>query len=315
MKYIAIILCVFINSAYTVEIIATGVVESKKTQNIMMPQVRSFNGKISEMAEEGSFVEKGDMVMRVDGSDAFNKIESQQESLDVFKATSERDLIDLKIQKNDASVAYERAKVKKKVAAVKAKVPVNFIGELEYKERQLALKQAEKDLGKTEDNLNEVLKKENEKKLEIKLGLEQKQKSLQYWKNKLDSYTVKAKQSGYVIYGTHNWTGNKFQTGDQVQSGFEIMKVSQNDNMQITTWINAIDVPSVKLSQTANITFDALPDIQTTGTIDYIAEGGADKKDWGNGLYYEVIINIEPENQPSGLLSGMSAMIKIHTGG
>ncbi|WP_395373938.1 HlyD family secretion protein [Marinicella sp. W31] len=311
MKYILCMLLVstVVNAR---EMYITGVVESSKTQNVLMPLVRSFNGKISDMAEEGSFVEPGDVLMQVDGAEVYSTIESQQESLDVFRATSKRDLINLKIEKNNAMVAHEKAKVDKKVAQVRAQVPVNFIGELEYKERQLALKQSDKALNQAQAALAEVVRKEQEKEQEIKLGLEQKNSKLDYWKERLESFSVKAQQSGYVIYGTQNWTGRKIQTGDQVQSGSEVLKVSQNGNMKIIAWINAIDIPAIQLDNAVTVAFDALPGVKTTGSIEEISAGGEDKQDWGSGLYYKVVIALNDTDELP-LLAGMSALISIQT--
>jgi len=313
MKYIVclLIFCVSVK-AHARDMLITGVVESSQTQNVLMPLVRSFNGKISEMTEEGKYVQPGDVLMQVDGAEVYSTIESQQEALDVFKATSERDLIGLKIEKNNAMVAFEKAKVDKKVAQVRAQVPVNFIGELEYKERQLALKQADKNLSQTNAALAEVVRKEQEKEKEIELGLSQRNKKLEYWKDRLDSFTVKAEQSGYVIYGTQTWTGRKIQTGDQVQSGAEVMKVSQNTNMKVIAWINAIDIPAIQLKQSVKVAFDALPGVETTGSILEISAGGEDKQDWGSGLYYKVVIELSGTDELP-LLAGMSALISIQT--
>ena len=310
-KYIVCLLCLS-SAIQAKELLITGVVESSKTQNVLMPLVRSFNGKISEMVDEGSYVEPGDVLMRVDGAEVYSTIESEQESLDVFKATSKRDLIGLKIEKNDAMVAFEKAKVDKKVAQVRAQVPVNFIGELEYKERQLALKQADKVLNQAKAGLAEVVRKEQEKEKEIEYGLTQKNKKLDYWQNRLESFTIHAQQSGYVIYGTQTWTGSKIQMGDQVQSGVEVMKVSQNSNMKIIAWINAIDVPAIRLEQNVSVAFDALPGVSATGAVEEISAGGEDKQDWGSGLYYKVVIKLN-DSDDLPLLAGMSALINIQT--
>jgi multidrug efflux pump subunit AcrA (membrane-fusion protein) len=62
-------------NSYAQSIYITGSIESKTTQHVLMPLVPSFNGKISEMAEEGSAVKKGDFLLRVDGSNIDSQIE------------------------------------------------------------------------------------------------------------------------------------------------------------------------------------------------------------------------------------------------
>lgn len=290
--------------------IYTGMVESSQTQVVNMPQVRGWQGKISEMAEEGTFVNIGEFLVRIDGSEIDSTIESKIEQLDVFKASAKRDMIQIEIDLNNANLDYQKAMVDRKVAQLKADVPVNFIGELEYKERQLALKKSIKALDEAENNLKATQQKQKEKQLEINLGLEQKQKDLAYWQGQLDSLTINATQSGYVIYAAHPWTGSKYQVGDQVNSGMEIMKVSKKQKMKVKAWVNAIDIPSLSEGKAVHVLFDALPNVQIKGEITTISSGGRDKKDWGDGLYYEVEISLHDTDNIE-LLPGMSALIKL----
>lgn len=300
-------LILFIASSCQAEMF-TGMVESSQTQVVNMPQVRGWQGKISEMTEEGTYVEVGDFLVRIDGSELDSTIESKTEQLDVFRASAKRDMIQIQIDLNNAKLAFEKAQVARKVAQLKADVPVDFIGELEFKERQLTLKKAIKTLDESKNELKTIEQKQREKKTEIDLGTIQKEKDLAYWKNQLDSMSVTAEQTGYVIYASHPWTGSKYQAGDQANSGMEILKVSKKQNMKVTAWVNAIDIPNVEKGKSVSVSFDALPNAKITGQIMKVSAGGRDKKDWGNGLYYEVEISLnDADNIP--LLPGMSALI------
>src|SRR5690606_41817393 len=52
---------------------------------------------IADLATEGSRVEVGDLIARIDGSDLDATIEAQKEALDVYQASSKRDMIQLRI--------------------------------------------------------------------------------------------------------------------------------------------------------------------------------------------------------------------------
>ncbi len=288
----------------------TGMVESSQTQVVNMPQVRGWQAKISEMIDEGSFVNEGDFLVRIDGSELDNTIESKTEQLDVYKASSKRDMIQVQIDYNNALLAYEKAKVSRKVAQLKADVPIDFIGELEYKERQLTLKKSIKTLNESENSLGAIKQQQQEKKIEVELGLLQKQKDLAYWQNQLNTMTINATQSGYVIYATHPRTGSKYQTGDQANSGMEILKVSKKQNMKVKAWVNAIDIPKINKGKTVSVAFDALPNVTVEGQINEVSSGGRDKNDWGDGLYYEIDISLN-NTDSIPLLPGMSALITL----
>ncbi len=291
-------------------VMLTGEVESSQTQQVTMPMVRSWRAEIADMAAEGSRVDVGDLVARIDGSDLDATIEGQKEALDVYQASSKRDMIQLKIDVNNAELAYEKAKVDHKVAELKAGVPMNFIGELAYKERQLTLKQISKILTDNNKKLAALKLREKEKQQEIELGLQQKQQQLTYWQERLASLTINANQAGYVIHATHPWNGTKFQIGDQVQTGQVIVKVSKITDMRVKAWVNAIDLPKVQENQSVEVLFDALPGIVLKGQIITISAGGHDKKNWGTGLYYEITVDLD-DSDAVELLPGMSALVHI----
>ena len=311
---IIIALFVFLNfQAFADTVLATGTVESKKTQRVLMPLVPSFNGKLSEMVDEGTSVEVGDLLIRIDGTDVNSKIESLEEQLTTFEATSKKTEIDLLIQLNTAQISFDRADTNLKIAKMKAEVPLNYIGELAFKQNQLSQKTAEKVFQKTVNDLNEVKKKQKEARSEKKLGIAQKQKKLSFQKDLLSNYTVYAERTGYVVNATHPWNGSKIQLGDQLQSGWPVLTVSENSDLQISAWINAIDIPHIKLGQQVKIQFDAFMDSSYTGKITSISAGGGDRKSWGNGLYYQVIIEFNGQKKDK-LLVGMSAVVEIETG-
>lgn len=309
MKTILLLLLSMTASADTVYI--TGELESKNTQHILMPLVPSFNGKISEMAAEGSYVKKGDFLVRIDGASLDSQVESQKEALESYKATAKKNAVEFEIQLNTAEINYESTKINFEIAQMQAETPLDFIGELKYKQNQLALKNSEKAYKKAIKDLEEKRTVITNSKKEVLIGIDSKQKKLEYLESTLDNFTIVAKQEGYVVYSSHPWSGEKFQEGDQSQSGFRLMSVSQNNNMQVVASINAIDIPRLSINQVAKIKFDAFLNKAYQGKIIKISSGGSDKQVWGDALYYQATIEIS-EQVPKDLLIGMSAQVAIN---
>ncbi|KAA3640797.1 MAG: HlyD family efflux transporter periplasmic adaptor subunit [Proteobacteria bacterium] len=308
MKLLVVVL--FIINWPVSALMLTGEVESSQTQEIIMPMVRSWRAEIADMATEGSRVAPGDFVVRIDGSDLDATIEAQQEALDVYVAASKRDMTQLQIDLNNAHLAYEKAQVDQQIAELKASVPLEFIGELAFKERQLALKQSLKTLADNKKKYQALQLRIKEKQKEVDLGLEQKHKELVYWQERLQNLTMNAQQDGFVIHATHPWNGTKYQIGDQVRTGLVIAKVSKTTDMRVKAWINAIDLPKISQDKVVTVQFDALPHVKLSGKISHISAGGHDKKNWGEGLYYEIIVALKNGND-IGLLPGMSALVWV----
>jgi multidrug resistance efflux pump len=288
----------------------TGELESINTQRVLMPLVPSFNGKISEMELEGKRVKKGDLLIRIDGSNIDTQLEAQKDDLENYLATAKRSEIEDKIKLNTAQINFDSAKINFEIAQMQAEIPEDFIGELKYKQNQLQLKNREKAYKKSISDLNEqkTVIQNNQKK--VALGIKQKQKKLDYLTSTLKDFTIYAEQDGYIIYATHNWTGEKIQEGDQIQTGTTIMNVSENDDLEIIASVNAIDIPKLSVGQKAEIKFDAFMDKSFSGKITKISSGGSDKKIWGDALYYQASIQLE-DTPPDNLLLGMSAQVTI----
>ncbi len=311
MKRYLVVLFVLCNfNAIAKTLLATGTIESENTQHVLMPLVQSFNGKVNEMIAEGTAVQKGDLLARIDGSSVDGKIESLKEQLETFIETAKKSEIDAQITLNNSQIAFEKAQINQKIAQMKAQLPLDFIGELKYKQNQLAYKNAQKSFQKAQNDLNEAKQKQQEKLQSNKQEYAQKQKKLNVQQQSLKNLTLYAEQTGYVVYSTHPWTGKKIQAGDQLQTGMEILSVSQNNKLKIVAWLNAIDIPNIKLNQKVTVSFDAYLTQSYPGEITLISQGGEEKKAWGNGLYYRIEVKLMEKPQLN-LLIGMSALIEI----
>ncbi len=291
-------------------ILVTGQVESRHSQDILTPVTTNRQGKISELADEGSWVDAGDVVVQFDGSDVDSRILAAEDDLMLFKANIRRDLIRLEIAMRNADLDAEKAQVEVEIANMEAGVPLDLIGELEYRERQLRKARADNALIETRQQLSDATKALSEKQIELELGLARKTDKLDMWRNMLESYTIVAEQPGFVIHSVHPWSGSKLQEGDQAHSGMQVASVAQNTNMQVISWVNAVDIPHLADDQNVSIRFDAVEAVILQGTISEIALAGDVKPEWGDGLYYRVVIEMQGA-EALELLSGMSVLVEI----
>jgi multidrug efflux pump subunit AcrA (membrane-fusion protein) len=100
----------------------------------------------------------------------------------------------------------------------------------------------------------------------------------------------------------------KIQPGQFTQAGQVVIVLGDLVHMQIkTTDLSERDVPAVQIGQTANIYIEAL-DITVTGKVTKISPVS---ETVGGDVVYPV--TIELDEQPAGLLWGMSAEVEIQT--
>jgi multidrug efflux pump subunit AcrA (membrane-fusion protein) len=100
----------------------------------------------------------------------------------------------------------------------------------------------------------------------------------------------------------------KTQAGELAQAGQVVIVLADLAHMQIvTTDLSERDVPAVQVGQTANVYIEAL-DVTVTGKVIQISPIS---KTVGGDVVYPV--TIELDEQPEGLLWGMSAEVEIQT--
>lgn len=126
----------------------------------------------------------------------------------------------------------------------------------------------------------------------------------------LKTFTVKATQDGYVIYGNHPWNRSKFQEGDNVQTSFKVAQVADTSDLAMRVWVNSVDRPHIEAGSPVRIIMDALPDRELSGRLVTISDSGAKRAEWGNAVYYEGIVSFDKASATK-LLPGMSALVEL----
>ncbi len=291
-------------------LLVTGEVASMRSQYVLAPQTSSWRTQLTYLAKEGDRVEPGDLIMQVDGTSIESRQRSAEDDLARYQAESQRDLARLELAYNQAELDLQRASIEQQIAKMKAEVPAAFIGELEYQERQLTLEQSDRSVTQEQEAFDNANQRLTDKRNEIKLAVEHKTQQLQIWDQMLAGVEIRAEQPGFVLHRSNPWTGTKYQTGDQVQTSWEIAMVADDSALQVIAWINAIDIPKVNLGSAVQLRFDALPTATVEGRISFIPEAGEGRQLWGKGLYHRAIVDLPDDHQLS-LLPGMSVQVQI----
>lgn len=287
----------------------TGEVFSRQAQEIIVPLTSNWQARISRMIEEGSAVQPGDVVVEFDGAEAARELEQQREAARAERAKTDRDLARLEKEVSQAEYALELAVLAVELAELAAATPKDLIGAIDYEENQLSLERAGKEQDNAEKRLADVTKGLRERRQQARLDEKKAELAENWWQDMLQSFTVKASQAGYVIYGNHPWTRDKYQEGDTVRTSFNVAQVADTGSLAIKVWINSVDRPRLEAGSPVQIVFDALPSLQVEGELVSISDSGSKKNDWGEAVYYEGVVVFD-DTQAPGLLPGMSALVE-----
>ncbi len=118
----------------------------------------------------------------------------------------------------------------------------------------------------------------------------------------LEQLIVTAPFSGFI-------TELHVRANEWVAPGQPVLLLAQLQDLRIeTTDLNEIDVTQVNVGDKAIITFDALPDVVTTGTVNSIGLKAAE----GSGVNYPVVIELDA--LPEEIRWGMTAFVDVEIG-
>lgn len=289
----------------------TGEVFSRQAQEIIVPLTTNWQARISAMAPEGSFVEKGDVVVEFDGTEAARQLEAQRENALTELARTERDLATVEKELVQAQFQYEKAQVTLELARLNAGIPENLVGSLLYDEYQLALEQANRALDDAGKQLADKRRDRDARYRQAAMDARKAEIQEQWWDQMLANFKVRARQPGYVIYLNHPWTRAKFQEGDNVQTSFQVAQIANTADLAINVWINGVDRPRIEAGKPVRIVFDALPRQAFEGTLVSVSDSGVRRREWGDAVYYEGLVELGDDAE-SGLMPGMSALVELH---
>lgn len=309
----ACLLLVVFQPAWAAEsFLLTGEVYSRKAQEIIVPLTTNWQARISVMVPEGSYVETGQVVVEFDGTEAARQLETQRETSRTERARTERDLATVEKELVQAEFQLKQARATLDLASMKAEVPADLIGGLEHAENQLAKEQAIKALANAEKLLADKQKDRTERYKQAEMDVRKTELQEQWWAEMLESFKVKARQPGYMVYGNHPWTRAKFQEGDNVQTSFQIAQVADTSDLAIKVWINGVDKPHVKPDIPVRVVMDALPGQEFSGVLKSVSDSGAKRLEWGDAIYYEGIVEL-PQAAEKNFMPGMSALVEAES--
>jgi multidrug efflux pump subunit AcrA (membrane-fusion protein) len=338
-------------SRFVHEITERGNVESASNIEIRC-EVQSKNSvgtTILEIIPEGTYVEKGTVVCRLDSSALENDRVKQQivcsnSEAALIKATN--DLENAKIAKEE----YDKGTYKEAMLQIEAEMSTaeenkrravdylaysqrlfdrGYVTKLQLEGDEFAVKKADIDY-QVADKKREVLEKYTREKMlnqldsaiatadaakraaerTHQLDLDQ----LALVESQVEKCIIKAPEPGQVVYA--NETGNRgtkdiiIQEGEMVRERQVIIRLPDPKRMQVKAKINEARVSLVTEGMSAAIRMDAYPDLELGGEVSKVNEYPAPTS-WFNPNVkeYETVVRIA--QSPPGMKPGLTAEVRI----
>ena len=306
MSCLAHVLAIGLQPVLAVPPLLTGVIEDGGSQVIEMPATPgTWIRNVDWMAPEGVWVNKGDVVVRINPGQLIEQEESRRTSLEEQTMNMAAQDAQNLIAVIDAETQLEQAKSTRQLAWLDAQIPSTAITQLDYEKSQLALQNAENALRLAEEALEHALQKREEHEPVAKQAIEHAQTTWQQSRDALDQIDILAERDGIMLYGENPRTGAKIFPGEALPTGSLIATIAARGQLQFVFWVHDADVRKVDTSDVLTVIPDALPFQEIEAKVIWISNYAVERESWSEGGYFKLIA--EPmELIPGEWLPGMA---------
>lgn len=278
---------------FTVKATATGELKAKRSEKIRGPQglrqANIYQLTISDMVAEGTIVEKGDYVAKLDRSELDTKLKDIQTEIEKIETQLAQTEIDTAIELRgirDQLINLNFSKKEKQLEVEQSKYEAPMI----IQKVQIELERTARDYNQLLSKY-ELTKEKSEAQIsEINASLKQNISKRDRYATLGDELTIKAPKKGMVIYH-RSWNG-KVTAGSQVSVWDPtVAELPDLTDMVSKTFVNEVDISRVKKGQDVIMMVDAFPNKEYTGTVLTVANIGEQLRNY-DAKVFEVTVQV-----------------------
>ncbi|MBU1369644.1 MAG: HlyD family efflux transporter periplasmic adaptor subunit [Bacteroidetes bacterium] len=281
---------------FVISVSTTGELEAKSSEKIYGPspsslrEARLWQLKIEDIIADGSIVDSGDYVARLDRAELTNKIKDQEIDIETFQnnytktqldttmdlRAARNELVNLRYAMEEAQIAVDQSIYEPPATQRQVQIELDRAERsLDQAIRNYSLKY-EKAVANMSEVANALRKKEGEYEKLVALNRE---------------FTITAPKAGMVVY-QRDWDGKKRGVGSTISAWENVVATLPNLREMITkTYVNEIDISKVKTGQRVEIGVDAFPEKNYTGQVIEVANIGEQMRN-SNAKVFEVKIEV-----------------------
>ncbi len=278
---------------FIVDVTITGELEAKSSEDIYGPRGLNTVGiwgdmKIEWLIAEGTIVDSGDVVARIDKTLISNKISDVNNELEKMESNfiktkldttlelrnAREELVNLRYAYEEKQITFEQSKYEPPATQRQAKIE---------------MEKAKRNLEQAIENYKLKQQKSNANMKEVTASFNQLKSRFERLLKVQNEFIVRAPKHGMVEY-RKSWSGRKFTAGSTISPWNNIVaKLPDLSKMVSRTYVNEIDVSKVNKGLSVKISIDAFPEKSFTGKITSVANMG-EQLQGSEAKVYEVLI-------------------------
>ena len=234
-------------------ITASGEIYAQRTTAIMPPQIEGlWQMNITQMADDGSRIKKGQSVVTFAGGDLAQELPAKQSELAEKQRTQEQLRLELADKARDAALATAQAQADAEKAARKTRQPKEYIAGVDYKKLLLDRDRTVKKL--TLAKIRETVAAHDRAAEQRMADAEvvQLQREVARIQDALSRLSIAAPLDGIFLHQS-SWNGDKIDTGSQVWRGMSVAEIPDMKTLAVSANLPERDLHRVRAGQKVRV--------------------------------------------------------------
>lgn len=271
--------------------VLSGEVIAAEAEAILVPPSNSSPVVLRYLVPEGSQVQAGDPLVRIDPGQALAQVRTLQNQIEQLGARIEKELADLALTVVDAELEAINADAELARAEVDAAIPASFLPPLEFDRFQSALDRQQHEQALKREQLATARAALERRRADGQLELKKLEADLAFNRLQVEQSEQRAARAGTVTHGFDTFRGLRYAEGSSAYPGNRIGEVVGEGGFRVRAFALEPERALLANGQTVWLQFDALPGHAVEARIGSISAAPEAKAEWGNGRYHTLLID------------------------
>ena len=256
---------------FTLTVPGNGVLKAALATLIRSPVLpHTWRHKITHMAPEGSSVEKGEVVVRLDPTEVEKKLREESANVEKAREEYEKTKASLELAARDLDLELEEARADAQKKEKQLDQAREFQSILDVKKADY-----EAELARRKVETLELRRRFVKQDADLQLKILQDSRRLyeeraSHHRNSIQAMEIVSPRAGTVLY-QRNWRNEPVRVGSDVYMGSTIMSLPDLSSLMVEARVAEIDAGKVRVGQEVRVDLDAIPDRTFKGRIASVA--------------------------------------------
>ncbi len=294
-------------------ILLTGELSAVRSADLFVPETPLWALQLRFLEDDGAAVRKGDRVAEFDATGLTSDLEQKR----IAAIEAETELVRFDADREGATYGREQAVLARLTAVGKARIdaeiPVDLHSRREHEEFQLALKRAETELAKAEEDLAAYTTSSTADRATKVIALDRARSERDKLETAVAALTLSAPKDGVFVVGENPRERKKFLPGDTLWPGMVLGRVPDLEALRVEALLFDVDDGRIRAGEPATAVPDTFPDRRLDARVASIAPVAQPVGRGSPRMAFRVLVEVTGGDL-SGLRPGMSVRVEIPPG-